>query len=94
MIHEDATTGNGCRMPDGQLDAAGWALGSLDPGNAERFARHLFTCQECRLIVAELEPAARMLLIPAAAWVPPRLKAATLRRVRAAASRVRQPPGD
>jgi hypothetical protein len=44
--------------------------------------------------VAGLEPTARVLLMPASSWVPPRLKAVTLRRVRAAASRVRQPPGD
>lgn len=94
MVHEDATTGNDYCAHDGRLDAAGWALGSLDPDDAERFACHLLTCPECRLTVAGLEPTARVLLMPASSWVPPRLKAVTLRRVRAAASRGRQPPRD
>jgi hypothetical protein len=46
----------------GGLDAAGWVLGALDPGDAERFAQHLPTCRACRLAVAELEPAARIFL--------------------------------
>jgi|GEM_PF-3775053 len=46
----------------GGLDAAGWVLGALDPGYAERFAQHLPTCRACRLAVAELEPAARIFL--------------------------------
>ena len=48
--------------PVGGLDAAGWVLGALDPGDAERFAQHLPTCRACRLAVAELDPAARILL--------------------------------
>lgn len=46
----------------GGLDAAGWVLDALDPGDAERFARHLPTCRACQLAVAELEPAARIFL--------------------------------
>ena len=44
----------------GGLDTAGWVLGALDPGDAERFGQHLPTCRACRLTVAELEPAARI----------------------------------
>jgi anti-sigma factor RsiW len=44
------------------LDAAGWVLGALDPGDAERFAQHFPTCRACQLTVAELEPAARVFL--------------------------------
>lgn len=76
----------------GGLDAAGWVLGALDPGDAERFAGHLLTCRDCQLTVAELELAGRMLLI-SPAWSPPaRLAAATLGRVRQAASQARQSP--
>jgi anti-sigma factor RsiW len=46
----------------GGLDAAGWVLDALDPGDAGRFARHLPTCRACQLTVAELGPAARILL--------------------------------
>ncbi len=71
----------------GRLDAAGWVLGALDPGDAERFAEHLLTCRVCQRTVAELELAGRMLLISSAARLPARLAAATLSRVRQAASR-------
>ena len=83
---------DGC-AGDCRLDAAGWVLGSLDPDDAERFAQHLLTCLECRLTVAGLEPAARVLLMPASSRVPARLQAATLGRVRDA-TRVRQSSGD
>jgi hypothetical protein len=46
----------------GGLDAAGWVLGALDPGDAERFAQHLPSCRACQLTVAELKPAARIFL--------------------------------
>jgi hypothetical protein len=94
MVHEDAAPGNDCCADDRRLDAAGWVLGSLDPDDGERFAQHLLACLECRLTVACLEPAARMLLMPASPRVPAHLKAATLGRVQAAASRVRQSQGD
>jgi hypothetical protein len=67
-------------------DAAGWVLGALDPADAARFAGHLRSCRGCRATVAELEPAARMLVASSAAPPPARLAAATLRRVRRAAS--------
>lgn len=85
MAHEGAVPGDDGCADDGWLDAAGWALGGLDPDDAERFAQHLRICPGCRLTVAGLEPVARVLLMPASPWVPPHLKAATLRRVRAAA---------
>lgn len=46
----------------GGLDAAGWVLGALDPGDTGRFAQHLPACRACQLTVAELEPAARIFL--------------------------------
>lgn len=62
VVHDDAVPGNDRCADDRRLDAAGWVLGGLDPDDAERFARHLPTCLECRLTVAGLEPAARALL--------------------------------
>jgi anti-sigma factor RsiW len=46
----------------GGLDAAGWVLGALDPGDSEQFARHLPTCRACQLAVADLGPAAWIFL--------------------------------
>jgi hypothetical protein len=74
-------------------DLGGWVLGALDPGDAERFRRHLKSCQQCRTSAAELAPTARLLnfvapkrATSAAAAVPPEgLLAHTLDRVRAAA---------
>jgi anti-sigma factor RsiW len=77
----------------GQFDAAGWVVGALDPGDAERFAEHLLACRECQLTVAELELAGRMLLISPAAQPPVGLEAATLARVRKAAGPPRPSPG-
>jgi hypothetical protein len=89
VVHDDTAPSNDRCADDRRLDAAGWVLGSLDPDDAGRFVEHLLACLECRLTVAGLEPTARVLLMPALSWVPPRLQAATLRRVRAAARRVR-----
>jgi anti-sigma factor RsiW len=50
------------RCAAGGLDAAGWVLGALDPGDAERFGRHLPTCRTCQLAVAELRPVAGIFL--------------------------------
>jgi hypothetical protein len=62
MVTEGATMpADGCCAVGG-LDAAGWVLGALDPGDAERFARHLPTCRACQLAVADLEPAAGIFL--------------------------------
>jgi anti-sigma factor RsiW len=70
----------------GGPDAAGWVLGALDPGDAERFARHLASCRICQVTVAELEPAGQMLLATSPVPGPsPQLAAATLARVRQAA---------
>lgn len=59
MVKEGLMPADDCCAVRG-LDAAGWVLGALDPGDAERFARHLPTCRACQLAVAELEPAARI----------------------------------
>ena len=49
--------------PDGvRGDAAGWVLGALDSVGAWRFAEHLLTCLACQMTVAELQPAALVLL--------------------------------
>lgn len=71
----------GRRCAVGRLNAAGWVLGALDPGDAESFAGHLLTCEDCQLTVAELEPAGQLLGREA----PARLRDATLARVRQAA---------
>jgi hypothetical protein len=68
-------------------------LDALAPEDAERFARHLLTCRECQLAVAELEPVGQMLATSPASRPPVRLAAATLGRVRQAASRPRPSPG-
>ena len=50
--------------PDPELahpEAAGWVLGTLDPGDAEWFAGHLSSCPHCRAAVAGFGPAARLL---------------------------------
>ena len=49
--------------PDGvRRDASGWVLGALNADDAWRFTEHLLTCRACQLTVAELQPAARVLL--------------------------------
>jgi Putative zinc-finger len=72
----------GRRCAAGRLNAAGWVLGALDPGDAEFFADHLLSCKDCQLTVAELEPAGRLL----ARRPPASLRVMTLARVRQAAS--------
>jgi hypothetical protein len=75
----------------GGLDAAGWVLEALDPGDAERFAQHLPSCRACQLTVAELEPAGRMLLAPSSVPRPnAQLAATTLARVWQAAAQTRR----
>ena len=75
----------------GQPDVAGWVLGALDPDDAERFAEHLLSCEECQAAVTELEPVARLFQNPVAevntvAVKPPAdLGARTLTRVEWAA---------
>jgi len=72
----------GRRCALGRLNAAGWVLGALDPADAEAFAGHLLTCDDCQLTVAELEPAGQLL----GRGAPAGLCVATLARVRQAAS--------
>ena len=55
----------------GHDDAAGWALGALDPGDAEAFEEHLPGCTECQQAVAEFEAVTRALKSPAPAVEPP-----------------------
>jgi hypothetical protein len=69
-----------------RVNAAGWVLGALDPGDLERFADHLLTCQDCQRTVADLESAGRLLTMTSpSAGAPASLKAAMLARVRQAA---------
>jgi anti-sigma-K factor RskA len=76
----------------GHLDAAAWALGALDPEEAERFPAHLQSCGRCRIAVAEFEQVARALAHPPpAAEPPPDLEARTLASVRRAAGLAKRP---
>jgi hypothetical protein len=76
-----------CANPD-RVNAAGWVLGALDPGDAERFAVHMLACQDGQRTVADLESAGRLLTMTSpAARAPAGLKDAMLSRVRRAASR-------
>ena len=81
------------REPDPELahpEVAGWVLGILDPGGADRFAAHLESCPDCRAAVAELGPAARLLRTAAPAAEPPEeLQARTLDAVAKAAAAAR-----
>jgi hypothetical protein len=80
--------------PDPELahpEAAGWALGTLDPGDAEWFAGHLPSCPDCRAAVAEFGPTARLLTTAAPAdLAPPGLQARTLAGVAQAATAARR----
>jgi len=79
----------------GHPEAAGWALGALDPEETKRFEQHLLSCSECQTAVAEFEPVARALQHPAPeAEPPPDLQARTLATVqRAAAMAAKRPDG-
>lgn len=66
----------------GHPDAAAWALGALDRGEAERFQAHLQSCGRCRIAVADFEQVARALAHPPPAVEPPSdLQARTLASV-------------
>ena len=66
----------------GHPDAAAWALGALDPEEAERFKAHLQLCGGCRIAVADFEQVARALAHPPpAVEPPPDLEARTLASV-------------
>jgi hypothetical protein len=63
-------------------DVAGWALGALDPADAEAFGLHLAECAECQADVAGFDALARALNSPAPAVEPPAdLEAMTLASV-------------
>jgi anti-sigma-K factor RskA len=73
-------------------DAAGWALGTLDRDDYERFEAHLNSCRECQRAVAEFGPTALVLksALPAMKLMgrtepPADLQARTLARVERAA---------
>ena len=77
---------------DGHLDAAGWALGVLDPEDSSRFGTHLESCPECQQTVADLGCAVQMLKaarpggqLTEGPEPPPDLQARTLARVARAA---------
>lgn len=80
--------------PDPEMahpEAAGWVLGILDPDDADRFARHLQSCPDCRAAVADLGPAARLLQTATPAPPPPEgLQARTLDGVARAAAATRR----
>jgi Anti-sigma-K factor rskA/Putative zinc-finger len=66
----------------GHPDAAAWALGALDPGEAERFRAHLQSCGGCRIAAADFEQVARALAHPPPDLEPPPdLQARTLAMV-------------
>jgi hypothetical protein len=52
-------------------EVAGWALGSLDRGDAAAFEQHLQTCEQCRGEVAEFTPVAKGVALAAPAVEPP-----------------------
>jgi anti-sigma-K factor RskA len=75
----------------GHPEAAAWALGALDPGEAERFQAHLQSCGGCGIAVAEFEQVARALAHPPPELEPPPdLQARTLASVRSAVMSARQ----
>ena len=76
-----------------QLDVVGYALGQLAGAEHARFEQHLTECAACRVELAELEGAARMLSLAAPADRPPAsLAARTLLAVEREATRPRPPP--
>lgn len=52
-------------------DVAGWALGALDPDDAQAFETHLGTCHECQAAAAEFEAVAASFKLAAPAVEPP-----------------------
>ncbi len=66
-------------------DVAGWALGALDPIDAQALEAHLRSCGQCQAAVAEFEPVAKALSRAAPAVEPPdNLQARTIASVLAA----------
>jgi anti-sigma-K factor RskA len=75
-------------------DAAGWALGILDPDDSARFEAHLASCEECQQAVVEFGSAALLLTTPVPAMAsvvgaepPADLQARTLAKVEQASGR-------
>jgi anti-sigma-K factor RskA len=58
-------------IPDLHPDAAGWALGALDPDDKATFETHLQDCGECQATVAEFAGMSRALKSMAPAVEPP-----------------------
>lgn len=86
MPRVSMAAGNHCAH-EVRVNAAGWVLGALDPGDVERFADHLLTCRDCQRTVADLESAGRLLATTSPApRAPASLKSALLARVRQAAN--------
>jgi anti-sigma-K factor RskA len=52
-------------------EAAGYALGALDSGDAAAFEEHLASCEHCQAAVAEFTPVASALTLAAPAAEPP-----------------------
>jgi anti-sigma-K factor RskA len=68
-------------------EVAGWALGALDPGDAQAFEEHLRSCDQCQAALAEFEPVARAFGRAAPAVEPPGdLEARTVAAVQHAAA--------
>jgi anti-sigma-K factor RskA len=79
----------------GHPDAAAWALGALDPGEAERFQAHVQSCGSCRMEVAEFERVAWALAHPPPELEPPPdLQARTLASVQHAVMSAKQAQGN
>ena len=57
--------------PELHDDAAGWALGALDPDDAAAFETHLHDCAQCQSTVAGFESMTRALKSPAPSVEPP-----------------------
>jgi putative zinc finger protein len=75
----------------GHPDAAGWALGALDPADADAFEAHLPGCAGCQAAVAESQAVTHALKAPApAVEPPPDLGAKVLASVRHASRTSRQ----
>ena len=72
-------------------DAAGWALGALDPADAQAFKDHFRTCNHCQEAAAEFEPVAQGLRRAAPAVEPPEyLEAKTIAAVQQVVKSSRQ----
>jgi hypothetical protein len=72
-------------------EAAGWALGNLDPAEAEEFGRHLPTCPHCQAAAAELSTVSQVLRrLPPAVEPPPELEDRTIASVLTAVAQDRE----